>query len=436
MTSINPASTSFLHNIRLDDSKQQSIDFDKLFTDKNISSERFEQLNLASTFDNLETFALNNDGESMEILCNLTARNDEIGKAATSVLTNIRNLSEEKTHRRELLDSMCNDLYENCRNNEANNRSPQVHQLTTGMLEVILDIKLSTEYELSNETQNLLHLLHQKNTQNSGSSVVLTEDSMLSNVELSKQEVLQTQKQVLSKPSSLTLENLELFSSQTENKQFSLQERLEKAFGPITASQTEYSSTSNETVSTPLSSLSTTSIKPKQQIDVQSNISGSLMEAPYIDDTQSQISKTSFMSGSSIGSETTSSSFQTMSNLRSNSPLDIQSQNSQSTQYSLHSDEKVILDDNQVLGLTPQSPNNRGSISTTSHSSTEKDESVFNSHQKNNSSQEVKLPLDKSQSQVTSTDNQSKVTWYNPFSLAAAGLNWSVGRGFQDGRQS
>lgn len=43
-------------------------------------------------------------------------------------------------------------------------------------------------------------------------------------------------------------------------------------------------------------------------------------------------------------------------------------------------------------------------------------------------------PLVTEEKSPSSTDNQSKVTWYNPFSLATASLNWSVGRGFQDGR--
>ncbi|MCL1123141.1 hypothetical protein [Shewanella surugensis] len=555
MTSISPSATSFLHNIELDNSKQQEIDFGNLFTNKNITPERFDQLNLASTFDTLEAFAKNNDGESMEILCNLTARNDEIGKAATDVLVHIRNLSEEGSHRRELLDTMCNDLYKTCRNNETHNRTPQAHQLTAGMLEIILDNKLSTETDLNNDTQNLLHLLHQKYTQPATSSVVLTEDNIHSNVELSRQEALENRKQVLSKPieskpSPFTLKNLELFTSQDENRQLSPKERLERAFGPITASQTAHNSTTNETESTSSSSLYTAeSIRPRQQMDVQSQVSGSLMGAQYIGDTQSEMSTTSFLSNSSIGNETestiSSSSFHTIDSIKPRQQIDVQSQISTTSSVNTNSTLSTVDSDSQVLFNTPKDPNDRKGVTIASSSSTTQEmpltltqkqldaaalkeaiakhqefrdsyeasmkallsnssmanrpteimlqrlQKAMQSYDLNNQlptldtlkkpTQAITLPQDSSQlkeklakqeitpkeTAVTSmasknetssnevyelmvgqesplvtqkispstTDNQSKVTWYNPFSVMAASLNWAVGREFQDGRK-
>ncbi|MCL1123446.1 hypothetical protein [Shewanella surugensis] len=167
MTTISPSATSFLHNIELDLSNSQLTDsnrfndFNDLFCEDFVTSEDFLEGNFADTFETLKSFAKNNDPESVDILCQLTARSDELGKAATNALMEVRQLSEEGTHRRELIDNRCLNLYETCRNNEANYDFPQVKQLSKGMLNIILDTKLSTETILSEDTQDLMQLIAQ-----------------------------------------------------------------------------------------------------------------------------------------------------------------------------------------------------------------------------------------------------------------------------------
>ena len=118
MTTISPYATSFLDNVQRnlpnseqDLSNSQLAEFDHLFNDNFITSEGFEEQNFADTFEILKSFAKNNDIESVDILCNLTARSDELGNAATNALIEVRQLSEEGTHRRELIDNCCLNLY-------------------------------------------------------------------------------------------------------------------------------------------------------------------------------------------------------------------------------------------------------------------------------------------------------------------------------------
>ncbi|MCL1123167.1 hypothetical protein [Shewanella surugensis] len=114
MITISETSTRFLDCVTPADTKQQPVRFNALFSTESISEEQFNQLQLTDTFDALKHFSFNNDQEAIDILCNLTTRDDVIGNKACELLLELAKKSDEGSFRREQLNQSCETFFQLC----------------------------------------------------------------------------------------------------------------------------------------------------------------------------------------------------------------------------------------------------------------------------------------------------------------------------------
>ncbi|MCL1123140.1 hypothetical protein [Shewanella surugensis] len=188
MTPISSNTTSFLHNIGPSNTEESQSHFDILFSESYLEEESFNRLNLATTFNELKDCFQQGDPASIDILFSLTSRKDQIGKAATQVLIEIKDQSSVGTHERDYFDDLCNTFYQQCRLNEDNNHSPQLFQLSTELLTMMLDVQLKRNNDTRNQDIfNIIQLLQKKSAVDE-SHLVKTSDSYSTSVTMAEDD--------------------------------------------------------------------------------------------------------------------------------------------------------------------------------------------------------------------------------------------------------
>ncbi|WP_299492341.1 hypothetical protein [uncultured Shewanella sp.] len=205
MTLISPSKTSFLQNVELNSLTENNNKFDSLFSEQYISEETFTHLNLSPTFSELKYFAKQDDFSSIDLLFTLTSRRDEIGKAATKVLMEIKTETLKGSYDREVFNLHCEKFYQQCRLNEISHRSPQLFQLSIEMLTTLIDIKLTGQNHSSNQDIfTLIQILQKKSNK--------TQEYIEENLLLASSPVSTTEEE-----SFIVISNTDLSSSISNN---------------------------------------------------------------------------------------------------------------------------------------------------------------------------------------------------------------------------
>lgn len=162
MTLISPSKTSCLHNIETPHNKNSINKFDPLFSEQYISKEKFHNLGLSTTLNELKHFAKQGEFSSIDLLLTLTSRRDEIGHLATQSLLEIKEDAQSGSHEEDVFNLHCESFYQQCRLNEINHRSPQLCQLSTDMLKVLIDIMLTSGNTSNQDIFNLIQVLQKQ----------------------------------------------------------------------------------------------------------------------------------------------------------------------------------------------------------------------------------------------------------------------------------
>ncbi|WP_299009702.1 hypothetical protein [uncultured Shewanella sp.] len=203
MTLISPSKTSYLHNVEIPHNKESINQFDSLFSEEYISKEQCHHLGLNTRLNELKHFAKQGEYPCIDLLLTLTSRRDAIGHFATQALLEIKEDTQKGSHEADIFNLHCESFYQQCRLNEINHRSPQLCQLPTDMLKVLIDIMLTSGNASNQDIFNLIQVLQKQSN--------LTSEQTLETSPLASTPVSMTEEKgfiVISNTESQSLDDL------------------------------------------------------------------------------------------------------------------------------------------------------------------------------------------------------------------------------------